>query len=140
MVVKKKNFVAAIILFASAGVIAFSSDQGVYLSLYYLDPATSKTYHDMVLLTDGRTISIERGKIRAPKIYIRTRWNEFNKESAVPPESGIRLRFEAVKNKANVCLNDSCAIVHIVCPPIQDMKSGAKCLTVPSLPDLNKVK
>ena len=140
MVVEKKNYIAAIILFASAGVIPVSADQGVYLSLYYLDPATSKTYHDMVLLTDGRTISIERGKIRAPKIYIRTRWNEFNKESAVPPESDIRLRFEAVKNKANVCLGDSCAIVHKVCPPIQNMDNGAKCLTVPSLPDLNKVK
>ena len=140
MVVKKKHYVAAIILLASAGVIAVSAEQGVYLSLYYLDPATSKTYHDMVLLTDGRTISIERGKIRAPKIYIRTRWNEFYKERAVPPESGIRLRFEAVNNKANVCLNDSCAIVHIVCPPKQNMDNGAKCLTVSSLPDLYKVK
>lgn len=140
MAVEKKIYTAAIILFASSGVIPVYADQGVYLSLYYSDPATSKTYHDMVLLTDGRTISIERGKIRTLKIYVRTGWNEFNKESAAPPKSGIKLRFEAVKNKANVCLNDSCAIVHTVCPPIQNMENGAKCLTAPSLTDLNKDK
>ena len=140
MVAKKKSYIVAAILLASSGVIPVYADQDVYLSLYYSDPATSKTYHDMVLLTDGRTISIERGKIRTPKIYVRNGWNEFNKASVAPPESSIGLRFEAVKNKTNICLNESCAIVHKICPSIQNMDKGAKCLTSPSLPDLSKVK
>ena len=137
---KNKYYIASATLLASSGAISVYAAQDAYLSLYYADPATFKTYHDMVLLTDGRTISIERGKIRTPKIYIRTDWNEFNKASAAPPESGIGLRFEVVKIKTNVCLNDSCAIVHKICPPIQYLTKGAKCLSVPSVIDLNKVK
>ena len=133
--------VAIAILLTLSAHIPVHANQNVYLSLYYADPATTKTITDRILLVDGRSLSIERGKLHPPEAFIRTEWNEFYEAMFHPPKSDIRLHFKTANGKTSVCLQSSCAIISIACPRIQQVKKpGAKCFTVPSLLDLEKVK
>ena len=141
MNVHKALYVARVLALSFLAALPAFGEDRVYLSLYYADPATTKTIHDMLLLVDGRSLSIERGKIRPPKTVIRTKWSEFDDATLQPPASDLGLRFKVLDGKTNVCLHESCAVVAIACPRRQVVtRVGAKCFAEPSLVDLEKVK
>jgi hypothetical protein len=112
----------------------------LFLSLYFSDPATLKTPHDIALLTDGRYISVARGKIKAPASIVYTSWNDFHTAAILPPPSNIKLQFRNEYQSVKMCLNEDCARVEHICPARSDASKNLKCIAVKNITDLQKVK
>jgi hypothetical protein len=108
------------------------ANNDIYLSLFFVEQ--SKGMNDFVLLTDGRTLSIKKGKVRAPDVYVITEWNKFNEASYLPPKSSVILQIVEFDQKASVCFKDKCQLINAVCPRIQLLKTGKHmCTSFPSL-------
>ena len=121
-------------LFAMSSSIT-QANNDVYLSLFFVEQ--SKGMNDFVLLTDGRTLLINKGKVRAPEVYVITEWNKFNEASYLPPKSSAILQIVEIDQKASVCFKDKCQLINAVCPRIQLLKTGKyMCTSSPSIDEI----
>lgn len=111
-----------------------------YFSLYYQERAIHKAREDYILLTDGRLLSIEAGRLIAPKSRVISNWNDFYRRSENPPISDLKVRLLVQRDRSLlVCLSDRCANVIRVCPPTKP-KPTRRCLVPESISNLQKVE
>lgn len=130
--------IAALIL--SSQEAAATPDQIAHLSIYFLDRAILKTNADHLLLEDGRSLAIERGRLIVPQSRVTTSWNDFYRRSEDPPSSDLRVRLSVRTNKEIIiCLAEQCANVIHVCPPRKNNPNG-QCLRPQSITNLQEVK
>ena len=129
----------AALLFLSQWALA-TQEQIAHLSIYYLDRAIQKTNTDYILLVDGRSLAIERGRLIAPQSRVTTNWNDFYSRSESPPLSDVSVKLSMQPdNSLIVCLSERCANVVRVCPSL-NIKPMRPCLPPQSITNLQEVK
>jgi hypothetical protein len=134
------GLIALVVATLSCARINAQTTSELFLSLYFSDPATLKTPHDIALLTDGRYISVVRGKIKVPTSIIYTSWNDFHAAAISPPPSNMKLQFRNEHQSVEMCLDNNCARIEHICPARRDASKNLKCVAVKSMTDLQKVK
>lgn len=97
----------------------------VKLVLYYSDgDFDTKGVGEMVLISTGEILHVKRNRIRPSSRYI---VNDMDKLDTPPQAGFVALKLD--RKNGIACLENKCATLYAICPPMKKMQRGEKCVS-----------